>query len=174
MKLAARLKRYVALKTYGTRQEWAYFKEDFTELRQYWSFRFRMRISTGWPFRPLARLLSRGVKNSHGFGTFDSNRDGRPLPANHPIFDPQNDRLFSKEAAIRAFEHVKMADVDDKNPRDGPERTEAEELTQVRAQLADSIKAMQAGEARRVARLKSIIGVVLGVLIVLAVVLFVG
>jgi hypothetical protein len=155
MKLAARMSRYMALKTYQTRQAWEYFKEDAIELRQYWSFRCRMCISTGWPFRPLARLLSRGVTNSQGFGKFDSNKDGLPLPADHPIFDPQNDRLFSKEAAIRAFEYVKMADVDNKNPRDGPERTEAEELTQVRAQLADSIKAMQAGEARRVARLKS-------------------
>lgn len=170
MKLAARLTRYVALKTYGPRQEWAYFKEDFTELRQYWSFRFRMRISKGWPFHPLARLLSRGLENSQGFGKFDGKKDGLPLPAEHPIFDKKNDRLFNKEAALRAFEHVKV----EKIPGDAAEQTEAEELTNVRSQVADAISAMQAQEARRVARLKTIIGVVLGVLIVLAVVLFVG
>jgi hypothetical protein len=61
-----------------------------------------------------------------------------------------------------------MADVDDKNPRDGPERTDAEELTQIRAQLADSIKAMQVAEARRVARLKIVTGIVVLALIGLA------
>lgn len=168
MKLAARLQRYVVLKTFGTRQEWAYFKEDATELRQYWSFRCRMCISNGWPFRPLAGLLSRGVKNSQGFGKFDGKKDGLPLPAYHPIFDPKNDRLFSKKAALKAFEHIKVADVDDKIPGAAAERADAEELTQIRAQLADSIKAMQVAEARRVARLKIVKGIVVLALIGLA------
>lgn len=132
-----------------------------------------MRISRAWPFRLLARLRSPGVTNSHGFGTFDSNRDGLPLPANHPIFDPQNDRLFSKEAAIRAFEHIKMTEINDKIPAYAAEKNEAEELVRVQAQLADAIKTMQANEVRRVARLKVIVGVVSGVLIALAIVLFV-
>lgn len=172
MKLAARLTRYVALKTCQTRQAWACFKKDAIQLGQYWSFRFRICISNGWPFRPLAKLLSRGVKNSHGFGTFDSNRDGLPLPANHPIFDPQNDRLFSKEAAIRAFEHIKMTEINDKSPAYAAEQNEAEELVRVQAQLADAIKVMQTAEARRVTRWKVIAVVTVLAVIALGILLF--
>lgn len=174
MKWAARLSRCVALKTYQTRQASTYLKKDALALQHYWSFRLRTRTSRAWPFRLLAKLLSQGVKNSHGFGTFDSNRYGLPLPANHPIFDPKNYRLFSKEAAIRAFEHIKMAEIDDKSPAYAAEKNEAEELVRVQAQLAAAIKTMQANEVRRVARIKVIAGVVLGALIVLATVLFVG
>jgi hypothetical protein len=174
MKWAARLSRCVVLKTYQTRQASTYFKKNAFELWQYWSFRFRICISNGWPFRLLEKLLSRGVKNSHGFSIFDSNRDGRPPPPNDPIFDPQNDRMFSKEAAIRAFEHIKMAEIDDKSQAYAAEQNEAEELVRVQAQLAAAIKTMQANEVRRVARIKVIVGVVLGALIILATVLFVG
>jgi hypothetical protein len=30
------------------------------------------------------------------------------LPADHPIFDPKNDPLFTAEAACRAFAHVTL------------------------------------------------------------------
>jgi hypothetical protein len=172
MKIVARLRRYVALKTYETRQAWASSKEDATELLHDWSFRCRIRISTGWPFRPLAKLHSQGVKNSQGFGKFDGKWEELSVYSDDPIFDKKNDPIFSKEAGLRAFEHVKLDDVDDKNPRDGPQRTEAEELIQVRARLADSIKAMQAAEARRVARLKIVAGIVVLALIGLALLLF--
>jgi hypothetical protein len=171
-KWAARLSRCVALKTYQTLQAWTYFKKDAIELWQYWNFRFRMCTSNGWPFRPLAKLLSWGVKNSHGFGTFDSNRDGLTLPANHPIFDPQNDRLFSKEAAIRAFGHVKVADVDEKSSADPPVQTEAEALIRVQAQLAEAIKVMQKADARRVTRWKAIAVITVLAVIALGVLLF--
>jgi hypothetical protein len=169
---AARLSRCVALKAFQARQTWTNFRQDSIELRHCWSFRLRMRTSRAWPFRLLSKLLSRGVKNSHGFGTFDSNRYGLPLPANHPIFDPKNDRLFSKEAAIRAFEHIKMAEINDKSPTYAPEPDEAEELVRVQAQLAEAIIAMQTAEARRVMRWKVIaVSTVLAV-IALGVLLF--
>jgi hypothetical protein len=106
-----------------------------------------------------------GVKNSHGFGTSDSNKDGLPLPANHSVFDPQNDRLFSKEAAIRAFEHIKMTEINDKSPAYAAGQNEAEELVRAQAQLADAIIAMQTAEARRILRWK-----VIAVITVLAVI----
>lgn len=172
MKFLIRLKRYVALKTHVTGRAWAYFKEDGIQLRQYSSFRCRVRISQGWPFRLLANVFSRGVKNSQGFGNFGAEWEGLSVYSDDPIFDKKNDSLFSTEAGLRTFEHVKLDDVDDKNPRYGPERTEAEELTQVRAQLADSIKAMQAGEARRITRLKIVASIVVLSFIGLALLLF--
>ena len=94
------------------------------------------------------------------------------MSSDDPIFDKKHYLLFSKEVGRRAFAHVKMTNADDKNPRDGPERTEAEELILVRARLADSIKAMQAAEARRVARLKIVAGIVVLTLIGLALLIF--
>lgn len=172
MKCVVRLKRYVALKTHETGQACAYFKEDVIQIRQYSCFRCRVRICQGWPFRLIAKVFSRGVKNSQGFGQFGAEWEALSVYSDDPIFDKKNDPLFSKEAGLRAFEHVKMEDVDDKNPRDGPQRTEAEELIQVRAQLADSITAMQAAEARRVARLKIVAGIVVLAFIGLALLLF--
>ena len=172
MKCDVRFNRYVALKTYETEQAWSYFKEELIQLRQYSSFRCRVRIFQGWPFRLLANVFSRGVKNSEGFGNFGAEWEGLSVYSDDPIFDKKNDPLFSKEAGLRAFEHVNMADVDDKNPRRARDRNEAEELKQVRAQLADSIKAMQAGEARRVARLKIVAGIVALSFIGLALLLF--
>lgn len=172
MKFAMRLIRYVALKRYETWRAWVYFKEGAIALLQYWGFHFRMRASRAWPLRLLAGLLSKRVPESSGFGKFCARKEGLHLPKEHPIFNPKNDRLFSKKAALKAFEHIKMAEIDDKSPAYAAERTEAEELTRVQAQLADAIKAMQADDARRVTRLKTVAGVVVGGLIVLAVLLF--
>ena len=133
-----------------------------------------MRISNRWPFRLLAKLLSRGLANPQGFGKFDSHKDELPLLAGHPIFDPQNDRLFSKEAAIRAFEYIKMADIDDSSPADAAEQNEAEELIRVQAQLAEAVKAMQADEVRRIMRWKTVAGVAVLAIFALAVLLFMG
>ena len=174
MSWTTRVRRYIALEAFQARQACTNFREDAIALRHCWTFHLRMRTFRAWPFRALAKLLSRGVKNSHGFGTFDSNKDGLPRPANHPIFDPKNDRLFSKEAALRAFEYIKMTEINDKSPAYAAEQNEAEELVRVQAQLAAAIKTMQANEVRRVARIKVIVGVVLGALIALATVLFVG
>jgi hypothetical protein len=103
MKCVVHLKRYVALKTYETGQAWAYFKEDVIRLRQYSSFRCRVRISQGWSFRLLAKVFTRGVKNSQGFGNFGAEWEGLSVYTEAPIFDKKSDPLFSKEAGLRAF-----------------------------------------------------------------------
>ena len=174
MTFVVRLKRYVALKTYKTWQAWVYVKEDVIQRRQYAGFRCRVRISQGWPFHLLAKVLSRGVKNSKGFGQFGAEWQRLSVSSGDPIFDPKKDRLFSKQAALRAFEHVGMAGVDDNSRKGAAEQTDAEELKRVQAQLADAIRTMQAQEARRVARLKTIIGTVVVGLIVLVTVLLMG
>lgn len=150
MKFAMRLIRYVAMKRYETWRAWGYFKEGAIALLQYWSFHFGMRASRAWPLRLLARLLSKRVPESRGFGKFCARKEGLRLPAEHPIFNPKNDRLFSKDAALKAFKHIKVADVDD-NPEDAAERPDADEAKLVEAKLADAIKALQVDEARRTA-----------------------
>jgi hypothetical protein len=62
------------------------------------------------PFRVLARLLSKRVPKDQEFGKFREKEEVMYLPAGHPIFDPKNDRLFSKEAALKAFKHVNVDD----------------------------------------------------------------
>ena len=172
MSWTTRVRRYIALEAFQARQACTNFREDAIALRHCWTFHLRMRTFRAWPFRALAKLLSRGVKNSHGFGTFDSNKDGLPRPANHPIFDPKNDRLFSKEAALRAFEYIKMTEINDKSPAYAAEQNEAEELVRVQAQLADAIIAMQTVEARRVMRWKVIAVMTVLAVIALGVLLF--
>lgn len=172
MSWTTRVRRYIALKAFQARQAYTNFREDAIALRHCWTFHLRMRTFRAWPFRLLAKLLSWGVKNSHGFGTFDSNRDGLSLSANHPIFDPKNDRLFSKVATMRAFEHIKMTEINDKSPEYVAEQDEAEELVRVQAQLADAIVAMQTAEARRVMRWKVIAVITVLAVIALGVLLF--
>jgi len=172
MSWTTRVKRYIALKAFQARQAWTNFREDAIELRHYWSFRLRMRTSRAWPFRLLARLRSPGVTKSQGFGEFDGKKDGLPLPADDPIFNPKNDRLFCQQAALSAFGHVKVADVDEKNSADPPVQTEAEELIRVQAQLAEAIKVMQKADARRVTRWKAIAVITVLAVIALGVLLF--
>lgn len=105
-----RIRRYFALHTYETRQGWRYFNNDVVEFWQYWCFRIKFRRAKSWPFRVLARLLSRRVPKAQGFGEFGEKEELMYLPAHHPIFDPKNDRLFSKEAALKAFRHVNVDD----------------------------------------------------------------
>jgi hypothetical protein len=105
-----RIRRYLALHTYETRQSWRSFKGEFVELWQYWRFRLEMRVHRASPLRVLARLLSMRVPKGQGFGKFGQKELGIYLSADHSIFDPKNDRLFSNEAALRAFNHVIVDD----------------------------------------------------------------
>lgn len=81
MHLIARFSRYFALQTYETRQAWRLFKREAADLWQYWSFRRRHKVS--------------------------GEEEVMHVRADHPIFDPKNDGLFTKEAAHRAFAHLK-------------------------------------------------------------------
>lgn len=103
-----RIRRYFVRHTYETRQAWRHFNNDVLELWQYWCFRIQFRRAKSWPFRGLARLLSKRVPKAQGFGSFGGKAELMYLPADHPIFDPKNDLLFSKEAALKAFKHVNV------------------------------------------------------------------
>lgn len=46
------------------------------------------------------------------FGRFDDKKEVICFRADHPIFDPKNDHLFTIEAAMKAFEHVNVQAVD--------------------------------------------------------------
>jgi hypothetical protein len=103
-----RIRRYLALHTYETRQGWRRFKSESGELWQYWCFRLEMRMHRAWPLRVLAWLLSKRMPKGLEFDKFGQREVGIYLPAEHSLFDPKNDHLFSKGAALKAFKHVNV------------------------------------------------------------------
>lgn len=74
--------------------------------------RFRLWLRQFWPIRALAWLRSWGMPVSERFGRVDDKKEVIYFRADHPIIDPKNDRLFTIEAVMKAFEHVNVQAVD--------------------------------------------------------------
>ena len=142
MNLLQRIRRYFALSTYGARQGWRRFKNDALELWHYWCFVLEYRLHRAWPLRVLAWLLSKRTKKSQEFGKFREKEVVMQLPADHSSFAPLNDRIFTIEAASKAFEHVKVvgSGVDEIEPLT-PEQHAAIAIHQpiVRGKVVDSV-----------------------------------
>ena len=100
------VQRNVALYTDEAWQGRRHFKEEAAELWQYPRFRFERWVSQIWPFWSPAWLKSSRMANDQGLGKSVEREDVIYLPADHPIFDPKTDQLFTAEAARRAFAHV--------------------------------------------------------------------
>lgn len=82
--------------------------------------RFQMWLRQSWPIRALTWLRFWGRPVPEQLGRFDDQKEVICFRADHPIFDPKNDHLFTIEAAMKAFEHVNVA---------GGDRNEIEPLT---------------------------------------------
>lgn len=103
-----RIRCYFALHTYVTRLGWRNFNNDAVELWQYWCFRIKFRRAKSWPFRMLGRLHSKRVSKDQEFGKCGEKEVVMYLPADHPIFEPRNDHLFTAEAARQTFSRVDL------------------------------------------------------------------
>lgn len=102
------VKRNAALRIYEARQSWRHFKKEAVELWQYQRLRFGHWFSQIWPFRSPDQQISPRVPKDQGFGKYEEKEEVMYLPADHPIFDPKNDHLFTAEAARQAFSRVDL------------------------------------------------------------------